>query len=116
MHELSIAQEICSVIKHSLGRVCPLERVTVTIGPLCGIMPEALEFCFTTVTEQLGFGSPLLVINRTRVKIKCKSCSEFYETEDLYSLCPKCGSFERYIVSGSEFTVDSVEIEEENNV
>ena len=116
MHELSIAQEMCEIIQSSLGGSCSLESVAVTIGPLSGIMPEALDFCFASVTEEMGLGTPKLTVNRTRVEIKCKSCSEIYETDDLYDLCPKCGSFDRDILSGSEFTIDSVEIEEENNV
>jgi len=116
MHEVSIAQEMCSIIEQALGHKQPLQRVVVTIGPLSGIMPEALEFCFSAVAEQTGFGAPVICINRTLARIRCLACNTVYETNDFYTLCPGCGSFDRELLSGSEFTIDSVDVKEERHV
>ncbi|MCK4807124.1 MAG: hydrogenase maturation nickel metallochaperone HypA [Candidatus Aegiribacteria sp.] len=115
MHELSLAHDMTRIIGNVLGRKVPLDRVNVTIGPLSGISPESLRFCFTEIAKIEGFGEPELVINLTKAKIICLECSTEYEAKDFYQGCPDCGSISRRILSGREFTVDSVELEEGND-
>ncbi len=58
---------------------------------------------------------PDLVINLTKAKLICLDCDIEYEAKDFYQGCPDCGSISRRILSGREFTVDSVELEEGND-
>lgn len=90
----------------------PLARVSITVGPLSGICPESLSFCFTEIARMEGFGEPELVITRTQARLVCLDCGIEYEAEDFYRGCPECGSISRRILSGREFTVDSVEIDD----
>lgn len=115
MHEMSLAYDMTRIIGNVLGRKVPLDRVNVTIGPLSGISPESLRFCFTEIAKMEGFGEPELVINLTEAKLICLQCSTEYEACDFYQGCPECGSISRKILSGREFTVDSVEIDEGEN-
>lgn len=112
MHEMSLAQDMTRIIENALGRKAHLERVNVTIGPLSGISPESLRFCFTEIAKMQGFGEPELVINNTEAKMVCLECQTEYEAADLYQGCPKCGSISRRILSGRELSVDSVELDE----
>jgi hydrogenase nickel incorporation protein HypA/HybF len=115
MHELSLATDMTRIIGNTLGRKIHLSRVNITIGPLSGISPESLRFCFTEIAKMEGFGEPELVITKTRARIVCLECESEYEAKDFYQGCPECGSISRRILSGREFTVDSVEIEEGND-
>jgi hydrogenase nickel incorporation protein HypA/HybF len=115
MHELSLAHDMTRIIGNVLGRKVPLDRVNVTIGPLSGISPESLKFCFTEIAKMEGFGEPELVINLTEAKLICLECGTEYQARDFYQGCPECGSISRKILSGREFTVDSVEIDEGEN-
>lgn len=115
MHELSLAHDMTRIIGSALGRKVHLDRVNITVGPLSGISPESLRFCFTEVAKVEGFGEPELVINQTRAKIICLDCDIEYEAKEFYQGCPDCGSLSRRIISGREFTVDSVELEEGND-
>jgi len=115
MHELSLAHDMTRIIGSALGRKVHLDRVNITVGPLSGISPESLRFCFTEIAKIEGFGEPELVINLTRAKLICLDCDTEYEAKDFYQGCPDCGSISRRILSGREFTVDSVELEEGND-
>ena len=98
-----------------IGVVGPSKKITrvfVTIGPLAGIAPDILSFCFPEVCSMRGMGKPELVVDRTAVKMKCESCATEYEGVDLFSRCPSCGSLERTLGSGREFRIDSVEVED----
>jgi hydrogenase nickel incorporation protein HypA/HybF len=115
MHELSIARDITGIITRALGRPRRLDRVNVTIGPLSGISPESLRFCFTEVARSQGLGEPELCISETSASLVCLDCCREYSTDDFYDGCPDCGSMMRRIVTGREFTVDSVELDDEGD-
>ncbi|OPL18677.1 MAG: hypothetical protein AVO35_04920 [Candidatus Aegiribacteria sp. MLS_C] len=112
MHEMSMAKDMTRIIGRTLGRKVNLERVNVTVGPLSGISPESLRFCFTEIARMEGFGEPELVITTTEARMVCLECGHEYSASDFYQCCPVCGSISRRILSGRELTVDSVEIED----
>ncbi len=112
MHELSIAYDIMRILENALGEVKPISTVNLTIGPLSGISPDALRFCFTEVALAEGFGKPELAISEPPAKLICLDCEKGYTTDDFYKGCPHCMSLNRRILTGREFTVDSVEIDE----
>lgn len=114
MHEFSIAESMLDLIESALHGARPLDRVDVTIGPLSGISPEALSFCFSEIARSRGFGEPELAIRRVDARLICTDCGREYETSDFYCFCPACGSMNRRILSGREFTVESVEFEEDD--
>lgn len=113
MHELSVATDMLKIIEEDLGGKQELACVRVTLGPLAGICAESLTFCFTEVAEQEGFGRPTLAITEVPARARCAACSKEYDlAADLLMLCPECESPARKILSGQEFTLDSVECEE----
>ena len=116
VHELSVAQSILDTIEKQLGSAKPLTRIILTIGPLAGISAESLGFWLSEIAKQMGFGAPEVVINKTTAWAICSSCKAKYEIKSFYSACPACGSFERTIESGFECVIDSIEMEDVDNV
>jgi hydrogenase nickel incorporation protein HypA/HybF len=116
MHELSIAEGILSTIENQLGCVKPLIQVNLSVGPLSGISADSLEFWFTEVAKQKGFGSPKLIIKKNVATSVCSTCNLEYEISSFYSGCPKCGSFTRTMASGQECIIDTIELEDDSNV
>lgn len=110
MHELAIAEHMFEIISKCINGNKELEKVSITLGPLSGISADALSFCFDEVAFIKGFGKPILDIKKTLASIKCCNCNFEYKTDDFYNICPKCASINKEILSGDEFTVDSVEI------
>ena len=105
MHEVSIAEGILDLIERKLGEPVALESVDLRIGPLSGVSPDALEFCFARVAEARGYGTPELKIERMQVLVVCDDCHAEYATLDVYLPCPFCSSFRRTIASGQELTL-----------
>jgi hydrogenase nickel incorporation protein HypA/HybF len=116
MHELSIAQGILDTIENQIKSVKPITRIFLTIGPLAGVSAESLEFWLSEIAKQKGFGAPTVVINKTTALANCSACKEKYEIKSFYSACPSCDSFERTIESGFECVIDSIELEDSDNV
>ena len=50
MHELSIAQSIVEMVGEGAGDA-RVRKLTLVIGRLSGVMPDAVHFCFDICTE-----------------------------------------------------------------
>ena len=114
MHELSLAQSMLRIVSEQLGAPRELLSATVTIGPFSGVEPEALRFCFTEIAKTMGFGEPELVINSPVLAAQCGDCGADYEVKSAFDFCPKCSSMNRHLDGGYEFTLDSIEIMEDD--
>ena len=112
MHELSIASSILELIGTKVPDKTKLDHVHITIGPLAGIFSDSLEFCFNVLAAFEGYSKASLVIHRVPARFLCMQCQFVYESERIDITCPRCESFERNILSGSECTIDSIEVEE----
>jgi len=114
MHELSLAQSMLRIIEETLGGRRPLVSATVTVGAFSGIEAESLRFCFTEIAKVEGFGEPELVVNQLPLKARCEACGAEFAMKDVFEMCPQCGSMNRNIEGGFEFTLDAVEMMEED--
>ncbi len=114
MHEYSLAQDMAEVIISVLGGPRRLSTVTVVMGPLSGVSWESLSFCFTEIASVRGLGSPELVVRKTGAEMRCLHCGHAWHGSDFEPGCPACGSWDRRIVSGREFFVESVEFDGED--
>jgi len=91
------------------GRLCSVE---VTAGILSCICSDSLDFCFTEMASREGYEGVRLKINRPPARFRCHACQTDYSVDHVETSCPACHSFERTVLSGAEFTVDFVEIEQ----
>ena len=112
MHEMSVAESMLDVISEALGGRVEILSATIRLGPLAGIDPASLQFCFTEVAEQLGFGTPGLIVNQVPAKARCTECSRTYDLFRPYERCPDCHSMARQVSGGDDFEIDTVDVAE----
>ena len=103
MHELGIARNIVSiVIEKAQGK--PVSRVTIEIGKLSAVLPEALRFCFDIVSQETVVENAELEIIEISGAAVCRTCGSQFELEQLYERCP-CGSADITRLTGEELLV-----------
>lgn len=110
MHELSLVQgvvEICE--QHSGGR--RVLEVTLEIGSLSGVVPEALEFCFEAVVKGTLLEGARLIIERVPATGFCTVCGVVSKMETYFDPCPCCGAHVLDLRSGDEMRVKDLEVE-----
>jgi hydrogenase nickel incorporation protein HypA/HybF len=110
MHELSLVQgvvEICE--QHSGGR--RVLEVTLEIGALSGVVPEALEFCFDAATRDSLLEGARLVIERVPATGFCSICGVVSKMETYFDPCPCCSAVALDLRSGDEMRVKDLEVE-----
>lgn len=109
MHELSVIRgvvEACS--ERAAG--ARVMRVTLEIGTLSCVMPDALRFCYDVAVEGTTLRGSELEIIRIPGCSRCRDCGKDVEMNDMLSLCA-CGSdnLERPR-GGGELRIKSMEL------
>lgn len=111
MHEMSITQEIVAIcLQHAEGR--RITAVHIEIGTLSGIVPEAVEFCFSACTSDTPAGTATLTIHQIDARAHCLDCTTEHAILRLYDPCPACGSYAVQITKGQEMRVVEIEVED----
>jgi hydrogenase nickel incorporation protein HypA/HybF len=108
MHELSITQNIVEICERAASGRNVLS-VTLEIGALSGVMPEAVEFCFAACAAGTPLEGASLVIERTGGVGRCGGCGTEAEVRSWFDPCPGCGAYGLEIVRGEELRVKELE-------
>ncbi|GET35461.1 hydrogenase maturation nickel metallochaperone HypA [Microseira wollei] len=110
MHELGITQNIVAIVaEHAKGT--KVQRVTLEIGKLTAIMPDAIRFCFDVCCQgTIIEGAELEIIEIPGLAI-CRRCGGEVPLEQPFGICG-CGSADLKIIAGEELKIKEMEIEE----
>ncbi len=113
MHEFSLALEIVEIVKQS-AQNAGKDKVTcieLEIGELSGVEESALLLAMETLALHTLLQDAQIISKHTKGMARCESCGVEFELVDLFTLCPKCNSFQKQIISGKKFNVLSIEAE-----
>lgn len=113
MHELSVAAALARTLQEYRRE----HRVRVTaahvkVGRLSGIDPEALRFAWEpALAGEPGLEGCRLEIAWNGLRHRCRACGLETVLEDWSVTCPRCGKEELRREGGSEFLLESIEVE-----
>jgi hydrogenase nickel incorporation protein HypA/HybF len=111
VHELSLCEAILgTTMKHADGR--PVTQVTVRIGHLRQVVPDALRFGWELLTEPTELRGCALVIEQIPATVECRECRAVTTLDMPILVCGTCGSFEVTLLSGEEFLIVSMDLVE----
>ena len=108
MHELAITQGVVDAVTARTG-TARVAAVTVRVGRLSGVVPDAMRFCFDLVTESTPLAGARLDIEQPEGRARCRDCGDEFVLTDPVLLCP-CGSADVEVTAGRELAVASVEV------
>lgn len=116
MHELSIATALAeSLIEYAEKHQVKVSCAHIKVGPLSGIDPEALQFAWEPAVENFadcGLKNCRLVIKNALIRHRCRECGSEFEFESWQIECPECKKETLRRESGSEFVLESIEVED----
>lgn len=111
MHELAIASNIIEIAAKNANGATIL-RLTLEIGRLSGVVPDAIQFCL----EASSPGTPLEGAQLEIVEIpglgRCSQCGAEIALELPYGICD-CGNTRLEMIRGQELAIKELELEEE---
>lgn len=111
MHEVSLMMSIIDLAideadKNNGARIL---HITLEVGEKSGVVVEALEFAFETVTRNTIAEGAGLTIHSIPYRGECVACGQVFESND-FLVCDKCGNFGK-IISGQELRIQSIEVD-----
>ena len=115
MHELAIATSLAeSLIEYQKKNAVKINAAHIKVGVLSGVDPAALEFAWEPAVANFP-GKDLqqcrLVIELAKLKHTCRNCGERFEFDTWHLECPACHQETLKRENGSEFILESVEVE-----
>jgi hydrogenase nickel incorporation protein HypA/HybF len=112
MHELSVALSIVEVVEEEAqrhpGRV---QAIHLRLGPLAGVVKEALLSAFELACERTTLEGVRLVVEDMPIVVNCPVCQGSQTVTSLqWMCCSKCGTPVTEIVTGQELEVRALEM------
>jgi len=113
MHELSIAQALVEQAVDVALRegAAGIAAITVTVGDLSGVNPEALELAFPVAAENTPAAESRLIIETVPARARCRECGQESSPGFPFPVCEHCGSLDLEISAGQELLLRALELE-----
>ncbi len=110
MHELGITQNIVAIVtEYAQGE--KVLRVSLEIGKLSAIMPDAIRFCFDICSQGTILEGAKLEILEIPGLARCLLCGQEISLKQPFGIC-NCGSKELDLIAGEELKIKEIELEE----
>lgn len=111
MHELSLSSAIVdTAVRHAAGR--RVTAIALRIGGLRQVVPDSLVFYFEFVAKGTVCEGARLEHTFLAARLRCAVCGREWEMGSPAFRCPTCGDAQVAVVSGNEFEVESIDVEE----
>ena len=112
MHEVGLMQGILDAAgeradQHGAERI---HRISLLVGALSGVVPEALEFAFQVLSPDTASEGAVLEIERVPVLCLCPACDADFEPADYVYECPQCRRITDRVLRGRELQIVSIEV------
>ncbi len=104
VHELSIAISLIEVAEQEARRrgAKSVASIRVRLGPLSGVMKEALISAYGLAREETVLAKAELIVHETPIRLYCQKCVAERDAQSMQMLCcAVCGEPSNEIVSGA---------------
>jgi hydrogenase nickel incorporation protein HypA/HybF len=109
MHELSITRNVVSICAERANGGA-VSRVTLEIGKLSAVMPEAVRFCFDVCAKGTPLEGATLDIIEVPGRAQCLDCHGEVALATLAGRC-QCGSNRLRVIAGEELKIKEMEVQ-----
>jgi hydrogenase nickel incorporation protein HypA/HybF len=115
MHELSIAMSIVEMAQEEAERRnVTVDAVHLELGPLSGVVAEALLFSYEIACSGTLLEGSRLVIKETPIEAYCPACKTQRVLKSMqWFCCPECGTPTPDVIRGRELAITALEVRDE---
>ncbi len=113
MHELSIAMNIVDLAREEaeLRGEPGVDVVYLKLGPLSGVVKEALLFSYEVACQDTPLEGSKLFIKEVPIIVNCPVCRDRRHVQSIQSLCcAVCGTPAPEVLEGRELLVTGLEL------
>lgn len=113
MHELPITQSLLEISLRHAERVQArrIVRLNLKIGQLSTVMDDSVQFYWDIIAEGTPAEGAQLSFQRVPAQLQCQQCRFIFSPGDEDFSCPQCQSWEVQVIAGTEFELESIDVE-----
>lgn len=113
MHEYSLTKQIVKIVCDAAlnHQAQGVNSVSLVIGDSTGIIPESVQMYFDMIAADTVAAGAKLNIKTVETKMYCPQCRKDFIKPRFSFECPDCKALGTPTGIGSEFYVESVELE-----
>ncbi|MBQ6465383.1 MAG: hydrogenase maturation nickel metallochaperone HypA [Oscillospiraceae bacterium] len=110
MHEIGIVRQLLRTVTDFAAEngVQDIREVVVDCGELSLVIPEYVEELYPVVVKGSLLENAKLTIHVVPGLAECEDCDEIFNVVEHKGYCPNCGSFNKTVLSGQEFTIREI--------
>ena len=113
MHELSIALSILELVDEEAERRggAHVNAIHLKVGPLSGVVKEALLSAYQLATEETSFADCRLIVEEIPIVVHCSTCDAQRPVRSMQCFCcDECGTPASQVLQGRELQVSALEL------
>ena len=110
MHEIGILRQMVRTVTAFAveNDVHDIAEVVVDCGELSLVIPEYLEELYPVAVKGSRLEGTKLTIHVIPGLAECNDCDEIFNVIEQKGFCPNCGSFDKTVLSGKDFSVREI--------
>ena len=114
MHEIGIVRQLLRTVNAFAEEngIKEIHEVVVDCGELSLVIPEYVQELYPPVVKGSILEKAKLTVNIVPGLAECEDCDEIFNVIEHKGYCPNCGSFEKTVLSGKDFTVREIIVPE----
>ena len=117
MHEIGIVRQLVRTVTDFAAQngVADIREVVVDCGELSLVIPEYVEELYPVAAKDSLLKNAKLTVHVVPGLAECDACDEIFNVVEHKGYCPNCGSFEKTVLSGKDFTIREIVVPEESD-
>ncbi len=110
MHEIGIVRQLLRTVSAFAEEndIHEISEVVVDCGELSLVIPDYVEELYPSVVKGSILEPARLTIHVVPGLAECEECDEIFNVVEHKGYCPNCGSFQKTVLSGKEFTIREI--------
>ena len=115
MHEIGIVRELVRTVTDFAAQngVTDIREVVVDCGELSLVIPEYVEELYPVAVKDSILQKAKLTIHTIPGLAECDDCDEIFNVIEHKGYCPNCGSFDKTVLSGKDFSIREIVVPNE---
>ena len=114
MHEIGVVKQVVRTVEDFAKEngVDRIEEIVLDIGELSLVIPKYVEEICPIATKGTILDGVKLIMNVVPGLAECDECDEIFNVIEHEGYCPNCGSFEKTVLSGRDFSIREIHVAE----
>ena len=114
MHELPVTQSLLKIaLDHAeKANATQIPALNIVMGELASMVDDSIQFYWEVIAKDTIAEKATLNFRRVPAELQCMTCFNKYHPKDGELICPQCRGVGAKVITGEEFFLESIDVED----